>query len=193
MASIAAPGRHRPWVEAGTEIHAGRGLTMSDAPLELLRRLTNGLYIVGVAHGDQRGAFTAAWITQVSFDPLLLALSINPTHASYPLLTAAGVFSVSILRRGQVELARHFGTRSGRAVDKLAGQRWQAALEGAPVLLDAAAYLECRVITRHAAGDHELVLAQVVGGRVLAPEALPMTYAETGNLDGSAELYPPSF
>ena len=55
---------------------------MSDTPLDLFRRLTNGLYVVGVAHGDRRDAFTAAWITQVSFQPLLLALSINPTHAS---------------------------------------------------------------------------------------------------------------
>lgn len=166
---------------------------MSDAPLDLFRRLSNGLYVVGVAHGDQRDAFTAAWITQVSFDPLLLALSINPTHASYPILMAAGVFSMSILRRGQLELARHFGTQSGRAVDKLAGQRWQAALGGAPVLLDAAAYLECRVTARHTAGDHELVVGQVVGGQVFAAEAEPMTYGETGNLDGSAELYPKSF
>jgi flavin reductase (DIM6/NTAB) family NADH-FMN oxidoreductase RutF len=169
------------------------GTVMNDPPLELFRRLTNGLYIVGVAHGDQRNAFTAAWITQVSFDPLLLALSINPTHASYPILTAAGVFSVSILRRGQLELARHFGTQSGRAVDKLAGQRWQPALAGVPVLLDAGAYLECRVISRHDAGDHQLVLAQVVGGRVLAPEVAMMTYAETGDLDGSAELFPATF
>jgi flavin reductase (DIM6/NTAB) family NADH-FMN oxidoreductase RutF len=166
---------------------------MSDAPLELFRCLTNGLYVVGVAHGNQRNAFTAAWITQVSFDPPLLGLSINPAHASYPILMAAGVFTVSVLRQGQLELARHFGTQSGRVIDKLVGQRWQAALEGAPVLLDAAAYLECRLIGRHAAGDHELVLAQVVGGRVLAPDAKPMTYAETGNLDGSADLYPPTF
>lgn len=166
---------------------------MNDSPLELLRRLTNGLYVVGVADGGRRNAFTAAWITQVSFDPLLLALSIHPAHASYPLLAATGVFSVSILRHGQLELARHFGTQSGRAMDKLAGQRWQPALEGTPVLLDAGAYLECRVVSRHPAGDHELVLAQVVGGQVVAPDAAPMTYAETGNLDGSAELYPAIF
>ena len=153
---------------------------MSDAPLELFRRLTNGLYVVGVAYGDQRDAFTAAWITQVSFDPLLLALSINPDHASYPILMASGVFGISILRRGQQELARQFGTQSGRTMDKLAGQRWQAALEGVPVLLDAAAYLECRVVGRHAAGDHELVLGEVVGGRVLAPDATPMTVCGDG-------------
>jgi flavin reductase (DIM6/NTAB) family NADH-FMN oxidoreductase RutF len=166
---------------------------MNDAPLELFRRLSNGLYVVGVAHDNRRNAFTAAWITQVSFDPLLLTLSIHPAHASYPILMAAGLFTVSVLRQDQLELARHFGTQSGRVIDKLVGQRWQAALEGAPVLLDAAAYLECRLIGRHPAGDHELLLAQVVGGRVLAPDAKPMTYAETGNLDGSADLYPPTF
>lgn len=166
---------------------------MNDRPLDVFRRLTNGLYVVGVAHDDRRDAFTAAWITQVSFAPLLLALSINPSHASYGLLTGAGAFTVNVLRRGQLDLARHFGTQSGRVVDKLAGQRWQAAASGSPVLLDAAACLECRVVARYAAGDHELVLGEVVDGRVLAPDASPMTYAETGNLDGSDELYPVSF
>lgn len=166
---------------------------MSERPLELFRRLTNGVYVVGVAHGDRMDAFTAAWITQVSFDPLLLALSINPDHASYPILTAAKAFAVSVLRGGQLDVARHFGTQSGRAVDKLAGQRWLAASEGMPVLLDAAAYLECRVAGIRPAGDHELVLGHVVGGRVFAADALPMSYTETGNLDGSAELYPAKF
>jgi len=106
---------------------------------------------------------------------------------------AAGAFAVSILSHGQLELARHFGTQSGRAVDKLAGRRWQPAHGGAPVLLDALGYLECGLVGRYPAGDHELVLGQVVGGRLFTPMALPMTYAETGNLDGSAELYPSTF
>jgi flavin reductase (DIM6/NTAB) family NADH-FMN oxidoreductase RutF len=56
-----------------------------------------------------------------------------------------------------------------------------------------AAYLDCRVVSRHDAGDHTIVVAEVVGGRVLASGAAPMTYAETGDLDGSAELYPAAF
>jgi len=46
--------------------------------------------VVGVADGDRRNAFTAAWVTQVSFRPLLLAVSVSPGHASYPLLRAGG-------------------------------------------------------------------------------------------------------
>jgi flavin reductase (DIM6/NTAB) family NADH-FMN oxidoreductase RutF len=166
---------------------------MNATPLELFRCLTNGLYVVGVAHGPERNAFTAAWLTQVSFDPLLVALSVNPTNASYPILTAARTFTVNVLRQGQLDLARHFGTQSGRTLDKLAGLRWEPGIGGAPVLLDAVACLDCRVVSFHPGGDHQIIVAEVAGGRVLASGSTPMTYAETGELDGSAELYPVEF
>lgn len=166
---------------------------MSESPAALFRCLTNGVYVVGVAHGGRASAFTAAWLTQVSFDPLLLALSISPEHASYPLLRQGKAFTVNVLHQGQVDLARHFGCRSARDGDKLVGIRSRAGRFGAPILLDAAAYLECRVTGRMAAGDHELVIGKVVAGEVLAPGAEPLRYGDTGDLDGSAALYPPSF
>ena len=70
-------------------------------PAAVCRRLTAGVYVIGVAHGGRANAFTAAWVTQVSFDPLLVALSVNPSNASYPLLTGSGVFVVNVLRAGQ--------------------------------------------------------------------------------------------
>lgn len=159
----------------------------------MFSRLSNGVYVVGVAHGSRVNAFTAAWLTQVSFDPLLVALSISPDHASYPLLTASGLFGVSVLGQGQMELARQFGTRSGRELDKLAGVAWRRGSLGAPLLLEAAAWLECRVVGTMPAGDHELIVARVVGGAVRQASLAPMAYADTGNLDQSDALYPPAF
>jgi len=159
---------------------------------DLFRRLTVGVYVVGVADGERRNAFTAAWLMQVSFDPLLLALSINPGHASFPLLVGGGGFAVSVLSRDQLDLARHFGTRSGSDTDKLAGISWRAGRTGAPILTEAVAYLECRLTGRFPAGDHEIILASPVAGEILLPAAIPLTYADTGELDGSRELYPPS-
>jgi flavin reductase (DIM6/NTAB) family NADH-FMN oxidoreductase RutF len=167
---------------------------VTDAPpVTLFRTLTTGVYVVGVAHGGRAGAFTAAWITQVSFAPLLLALSINAEHASYPMLQESGSFTVNVLRRGQLDLVRHFGCRSSRTVDKLAGVRWRAGINGAPVLLDAMASLDCRVVGQMTAGDHQVVLGEAVGGEMLSPDAEPLGYRETGNLDGSEALFPPAF
>jgi flavin reductase (DIM6/NTAB) family NADH-FMN oxidoreductase RutF len=158
---------------------------------DLFRRINAGVYVVGVAEGERRNAFTAAWLMQVSFDPLLLALSVNPEHASYPLLVGGGGFAVSVLSHDQIHLARHFGTRSGREADKLAGIAWRPGRTGAPILTEAVAWLECRLTERLPAGDHEIVIARPLAGELLRPDATPLTYADTGDLDRSRELYPP--
>jgi flavin reductase (DIM6/NTAB) family NADH-FMN oxidoreductase RutF len=172
-------------------------MTASDAlphrPAVVFQRLTNGIYVIGVAHEGRTGAFTAAWLTQVSFDPMLVALSINPGHASYPLLAGSRAFTVNMLGRGRLDLAAHFGTQSGRDTDKLRGIAWRPGALGAPILAEAVAWLDCRVSESVTAGDHELVVARVTDGAVLDSTMSPLAYADTGNLDGSAALYPPAF
>ena len=103
---------------------------MSDSIAALFQRLTQGVYVVGVAHGEARNAFTAAWVMQASFDPLLLALSINPQHSSYGLLKQGEVFSVNVLKKGQLELAAHFGGPA--RADKLALTEWTTGRTGRP-------------------------------------------------------------
>jgi len=159
----------------------------------LFHQLTVGVYVIGVADGARRDGFTAAWVTQVSFDPLLLALSINPDNASYPILRAGEGFTVNVLRRGQLELARRFGTQSGRDHDKLAGLGWRPGRNGAPILEDALAYFDCELTGGMRSGDHELVLGRVIDGRILAQDVEPMAYADTGDMDGSGALYPVKF
>src|SRR6476661_10223416 len=159
----------------------------------LFHQLTVGVYVIGVADGARRDGFTAAWVTQVSFDPLLLALSINPDNASYPILRAGEGFTVNVLRRGQLELARRFGTQSGRDHDKLAGLGWRPGRNGAPILEDALAYFDCELTGGMRSGDHELVLGRVIDGRILAQDVEPMAYADTGDMDGSSVLYPVKF
>jgi len=166
---------------------------MTRTPVAVFRRLSSGVYVIGVAHAGRINAFTAAWLTQVSFDPLLVAISVNASHASYPLLVGSGAFVVNVLRAGDVNVAHHFGTQSGRDVDKVAGTRWRAGQFGAPVLSDAVAFIECRVTGSMPAGDHMIVVAEAVDGAVLDEDASPLRYDETGNVDGSAELFPDSF
>ncbi len=164
---------------------------MGDSVASLFQRLTQGVYVVGVAHGGAHNAFTAAWVMQASFDPLLLVLSINPQHASYALLKQSGAFSVNVLKKGQLELATHFAQPA--QADKLASIAWTEGQTGAPLLQECLAWFECRLISETPAGDHVLALGQVIDGRLLDAEAAPMTYSETGALDGAAALFPKAF
>jgi flavin reductase (DIM6/NTAB) family NADH-FMN oxidoreductase RutF len=164
---------------------------MSDGIAALFQRLTQGVYVVGVAHQEVRNAFTAAWVMQVSFDPLLLALSINPQHSSFGLLKQGRVFSVNVLKKSQLDLAAHYG-RPAQA-DKLAVTQWTTGGTGAPLLDEAMAWFECRVLAEYPAGDHVLVLGQVIDGKLLDAEAEPMTYRDTGAMDGASALFPSDF
>jgi flavin reductase (DIM6/NTAB) family NADH-FMN oxidoreductase RutF len=98
-----------------------------------------------------------------------------------------------VLQRGQLELARRFGTQSGRDSDKLAGLRWRAGRHGAPILEDALAYFDCELSDSMRSGDHELVVGRVVDGGILARGGEPMAYADTGDMDGSSALFPAKF
>jgi len=165
---------------------------MSKHIAELFRHLTAGVYVVGVADGDRRDAFTASSIMQVSFSPLLVAVSVNPQNESYSLLGRGRVFAISVLGMQQRALAKHFGTQSGRTVDKLASIPWQPGKTGAPLLTDALAHFDCRLVSDTDAGDHRLVLGRVVDGAIVSAGD-PLTYAQTGDLDMSVSLYPDAF
>jgi flavin reductase (DIM6/NTAB) family NADH-FMN oxidoreductase RutF len=160
---------------------------MSGSVAALFQRLTQGVYVVGVTHGGVRDAFTAAWVMQVSYDPLLLALSINPNHSSYLLLKKGRSFSVNVLKKGQLDLADHYG-RSAR-VDKLALTDWTTDRIGLPFLREGLAWFGCQVVSERPAGDHVLVLGKVIDGKLLDSEAEPMCYRETGTMDGASALY----
>jgi flavin reductase (DIM6/NTAB) family NADH-FMN oxidoreductase RutF len=168
-------------------------MQMSHSIADLFRHLTAGVYVVGVVDGERRDAFTASSIMQVSFSPLLLALSINPEHQSYALLQKGRAFTVSVLGAQQQTLAAHFGMQSGRTFDKLASIPWRPGKTGAPLLLDALAHFECQVVSEIEAGDHRLVTGRVTDGAIDNPHGHPLIYAQTGNLDMSAELYPQDF
>jgi flavin reductase (DIM6/NTAB) family NADH-FMN oxidoreductase RutF len=114
-------------------------------------------------------------------------LSINPNHSSYLLLKKGRSFSVNVLKKGQLDLADHYG-RSARA-DKLASTDWTTDRIGLPLLREALAWFECQVVSEHPAGDHVLVLGKVINGKLLDSEAEPMCYRETGTMDGASTLY----
>lgn len=158
---------------------------MSEKIENLSRLVSHGVYVVGVSDGQHRNAFTAAWVMQVSFDPVMLALSINPGHYSYQLLKAGGVCSISVLGQEKLAIAEHFG----RSVQgKMAGFEWLEAKTGAPILAESLAYFDCEVSHFSDAGDHKIALCFVVDAARLNL-GTPLLYHQTGDIDGSNLFY----
>lgn len=154
----------------------------------LFRTLSQGVYVVGVAHAGVYNAFTAAAVMQASYKPPLLALGINSNHSSYALLKRSHGFSVNVLKKSQLEWAAHYGMPA--SANKLASTGWTTRRTGAPLLHGVVAWFECTVIAEHMAGDHMLVIGKVIHGELLDPLAEPMIYRDTGNMDAADELFP---
>ena len=148
---------------------------------QVLRLFTYGLYAVGVRRDDETNAFTANWLTQISFDPPLVALSVEREAWSWPLMEQTGLFTINVLAAGQRELAGRLGRSRHKVGDKLAGIPWQPApVTGCPVLHeDALAYVECRLQDYHPAGDSWLVVAAVVNLQALR-DGEPLTMKAAG-------------
>jgi flavin reductase (DIM6/NTAB) family NADH-FMN oxidoreductase RutF len=151
----------------------------------LFKQISHGVYVIGVSDGTHQNAFTAAWVMQVSFNPPLLAISINPEHYSYQLLQAGGVCTVNVLSHDQYALAEHFGCS---AKDKMAGFQWQRDKTGAPILSESLAYFDCQVSHYSDAGDHKIAICKVIAAAPLN-KGCPLLYNQTGDMDGSSELY----
>lgn len=154
---------------------------------ELLKQINTGVYVIGISNGQQSNAFTAAWVMQVSFNPPLLALSINPQGHSYALLQEGGVCAVTVLGEDQLAVASHFGRND--LSDKMAGFEWRQDLTGAPILGTGLAYFDCQVNHYADAGDHKVAFCQVLAAKKLR-DGRPLLYVQTGDMDGSSRFYP---
>jgi len=138
--------------------------------------LVYGVYVVTTRVGEKVNGMTAAWVSQVSLKPLLVMVSIAPARYSHTLIKESGIFAINVLTSDQAELAKRFGFKSGRKIDKFAGLDWVPALSGAPVLPQAYAYLDLKLAHTYAAGDHTLFVGEVVEAKILHPQNQPLVF-----------------
>ena len=88
---------------------------------QVLRTFTYGLYALSSANEGEVNICTVNWLTQVSFDPPLVAVSIEKASKTLPMVLRSRKFMVNVLRSGDRELAGKLGKSAMQHPDKLAG------------------------------------------------------------------------
>lgn len=148
-------------------------LASPDLLRSVFRRHAAGVAVI-TARGDAGPVgFTATSLTSVSAEPPLLSFGIGTGASSWPAVAETDHVGVHILGEHQQDLAATFA-RSG--ADRFgAATAWREGPEGVPVLDDVQAWLLCRIAARVPAGDHRLVLAEVVLGDSTGP-GRPLLY-----------------
>lgn len=146
----------------------------------VLRLFTYGLYAVTARAGDEVSGMTVNWLAQASFEPPMVMLAVEADSYSLGIIQASGLFAINVLETGQRELAAQLGRARAKKPDKLIGVPTRPGpVSGAPLLDQALGWLECRLTGVLPAGDHVVVVAEVVEAG-LNREGQPLTMAEAG-------------
>lgn len=138
------------------------------------------MYIVGVRQDALVNAFTATWLTQVSFTPPLVAVGIKKDSHSLEMIRQGRVFTVNLLGKDQKSVAEHFVKPSAVLGEKLKTVPHRAGVTGAPILEQAIAFVECELReVANDGGDHAIVIGEVVEAGVHRDEPA-LTLMDTG-------------
>jgi flavin reductase (DIM6/NTAB) family NADH-FMN oxidoreductase RutF len=172
---------------AGQPVHvadAGRAAPPAPGPADwqssfraAMGSFATGVTIVTVASGNGNiHGMTVNSFSSVSLDPALVLVCLKETSRGLALIERSQVFVVNVLSAGQHQVSRWFANQR-RPADSTMFDRvpFELGAAGCPVLLGAAAWFDCRLRQLHTAGDHLIVLGEVValGHR---PEMAPLVF-----------------
>ncbi|PYC71647.1 flavin reductase [Micromonospora arborensis] len=130
--------------------------------LELRRVLGRFVTGVTVVTADVVGVplgLTANSFTSVSMKPPLVLFCVHSSSRAKAGLQQAGGFAINILGADQEHISRQFA-RAGE--NRFADVPFRPGRTGAPILVGAVAYLECRTKAEFEGGDHLIVLGEVL-------------------------------
>jgi flavin reductase (DIM6/NTAB) family NADH-FMN oxidoreductase RutF len=129
----------------------------------ILGHWVTGVAVVAARDPDGHPCgLTANAVTSLSLDPPLVLVCIEKAADSHDCIRAAGAFSINILAAEQELMARRFAGEGGSA--KFDGVAHRLTADGVPVLVDALAWVECRVRDILPGGDHTIFVGHVTAG-----------------------------
>jgi flavin reductase (DIM6/NTAB) family NADH-FMN oxidoreductase RutF len=153
-------------------------MTFTELSVERANRLINHgpTVLVTSKHQEKSNIMTAAWCMPVSHKPPMVAVSIGPTRFSHELILQSREFAINVPNSKLLKQIWCCGTKSGRTADKfalcgltpVAGKHIEA-----PLIDECLGAIECRVGSRTTAGDHSILV-----GEVLAAWAKPGIFEE---------------
>jgi flavin reductase len=123
-----------------------------------------GVTVVTAASDDgNMHGLTVNSFSSVSLDPMLVLVCLDQASRSLDLIQRAGAFAVNVLSAGQQDISRWFASQhrpAGSAMFR--GVTFEPGVTGCPVLAGTTASFDCRLGQSHRAGDHLIVLGEVV-------------------------------
>jgi flavin reductase (DIM6/NTAB) family NADH-FMN oxidoreductase RutF len=118
---------------------------------------------------------TANSLSSVSLRPPLVSVCVEREAEMHDAILEVNQFIINVLSSPQETLARRFADKHE---DRFDGVGYHLNPDGLILLEGALAHIECRRHAQYPAGDHTIVVGQVMGG--LTNEGRPLLYYRGG-------------
>ncbi|MDD4923661.1 MAG: flavin reductase family protein [Dehalococcoidales bacterium] len=125
--------------------------------------------IVTASYGGKENAMTIAWHMPMSKDPPLIAFVTGTSHFTYKLIKQSGEFAINLLPETHAEIVAAIGGSKGETCDKFATYgiaREKSLKTSAPILADAYAAFECKVVEEKIYDGHSMITGEVVATHI---------------------------
>jgi flavin reductase (DIM6/NTAB) family NADH-FMN oxidoreductase RutF len=142
---------------------------------QVMRRWASTVTIVTTRTNDVIYGLTATAFSSLSAQPPMVFVSIFRKTHTHPLIEQSGIFCVNFLAPEMSHLSDRFAGRHPDE-DRFAGVAYHREVTGAPVLDEAVAFMDCRVMESLITGDHTIFVGQVEAARIQKPSQSPLLY-----------------
>lgn len=151
---------------------------MSEAIKNTLRRMPYGFYALTTRSEDDLNAMVVNWVTQISFEPQLVAVGLAKSAYSFQLVQRGQqTFALNLFLSEDAEAIKPFTKGRAKNPDKMVDANFQPAPEtGCPILEGAAAYIEFQVrYLLDVGGDHAILVGEAINAAELKPGSVEDT------------------
>jgi len=135
--------------------------------------------IVTASAWGRDDAMTAAWHSSISLRPPIYGVAVTSKRFTYQLITESREFGINFIPLEKASMAAAVGGTSGQQMDKF--ERFDIKKEKplkttAPILKDAYAAYECKLVDSKPYGDHIWIVGEIVAVHI-SKEAFTPTEA----------------
>jgi flavin reductase (DIM6/NTAB) family NADH-FMN oxidoreductase RutF len=143
---------------------------------KVMSNFATGVTVMTTVAPDGVFGMTANSLTSVSLDPTMLLVCVGRDSLMHDYVGESRVFALSILSSAHQDISALFAREDHTPERRLTTVRYRPAGTGSPILEDAIAYLDCRVVADYPGGDHTIFVAEVEQAAVLNGQADPLIY-----------------
>jgi flavin reductase (DIM6/NTAB) family NADH-FMN oxidoreductase RutF len=141
-----------------------------------MAHFATGVTVVTTLEDGHDHAMTANSVTSVSLEPPLVLVCVRQDTGWHDAVVSSGVWGVSILPEAGRPVATWLSTGGRPLYGQLSGIAHHRGELGVALADDALATLECRTTALHEAGDHTIVVGEVLSSQADARRDDPLIY-----------------